>query len=109
MILILGCLFVVLLIAAPRIALGVLWLTTDLVSKAFDFILWPILGLIFVPFTTLLYVFLYNTGKGVEGWEWLIIALGVLVDLGFYGSGTLSNRDQISKLYGRSAESSTYT
>jgi hypothetical protein len=55
--------------------------------------MWPLLGLIFLPITTLLYVILWNTaGYGVDGWEWILVVLGVFADLASYGSSMYGRR-----------------
>jgi hypothetical protein len=56
--------------------------------------LWPILGLIFLPFTTLMYVLLWAPGIGIGplGWLWLLLA--VLIDLGGWGSTGYAHRDR---------------
>ncbi len=43
--------------------------------------LWPVLGIIFLPFTTLFYVFMWTPGIGLQGWDWLWIGLAVLMDI----------------------------
>jgi hypothetical protein len=41
---------------------------TPWVDRATGAFIWPLLGLIFLPLTTLLYVILWNTdGRGVDG------------------------------------------
>jgi len=70
----------------PRIALVAWWIFGDKVDAAFDTWLWPLLGLIFLPWTTLLFVIAWSPIGGVEGWEWLLVALGVALDLASYGS-----------------------
>lgn len=83
------CLLALIGAFAPRIALLLLWLFTPVVNVVFDrWIspqwLWPILGIIFLPFTTLMYV-LVAAGGPPSFWGWLIILLGLLIDLGAYG------------------------
>lgn len=65
-----------------RIALLVVWLTTPLVSRAFQggWIL-PLLGILLLPITTLTYVLVYYIVGGVSGWGWFWVALAVLLDL----------------------------
>ena len=41
---------------SPRLGVIVLWLFTDYINRAFDSWLWPLLGLIFLPWTTLMYI-----------------------------------------------------
>ena len=80
-----GCFVVALGAFFPRVALGLLWLFSDLVGKAFDNNwLLPLLGLIFLPFTTLTYVLLYWWLGPVTGFSWFIVALAFIVDIGSY-------------------------
>jgi hypothetical protein len=69
-----------------RIA-AIVWYFVDMArwNAAFSSILWPILGVIFVPWTTMAYV-LMSPG-GVQGLQWLVVALGLLIDIGSLGGG----------------------
>lgn len=67
----------------PRIALVLVWIFGERVEAAFDSWVWPLLGLIFLPWTTLFYVLVWSVG-GVSGWGWFVVAIGVLLDLGTY-------------------------
>jgi hypothetical protein len=83
-----GCIFVLIAVLSPRLAVLLMWIFTPWVDRAFGPIVWPILGIIFLPLTTLMYVILWNTnGRGVNGWEWILVALGVVGDLASYGGG----------------------
>ena len=44
------------------------------------------LGLIFLPFTTLMYVLLWVPGQGVTGTDWWWVALAALLDIGHWGA-----------------------
>lgn len=84
-----GCLLALL----ARIGVLVVWTQTSLVKTAFhDGWILPLLGLIFLPITTLSYVVVYAFGNGVNGAAWLWVLLGLLFDLGMHGSGVSSNR-----------------
>ncbi len=65
-----------------RIVLLVVWLATPFVSRAFQggWIL-PLLGILFLPITALVYVLVFTVYGGVTGWSWLWVALAVLIDL----------------------------
>lgn len=81
-----------------RIALLVAWLATSIVTRAFQGgWLLPLLGLIFLPVTTLAYVAVYTIGNGVTGWAWLWVVLGFLFDVGTHSSGASTNRRRIQK------------
>jgi len=90
-----ACLFALLVSFFPRIALLIVWLFTPLVHRSFDTFLVPLLGLIFLPFTTLLYTFVYIPGIGLTGWGWVWVILGVLLDMGMYGGSVSSNRNRV--------------
>ena len=80
------CLFLAAFGLGPRIALLLWWLFGDRVDAAFDSWLWPLLGLLVLPWTTLFYVLMWSVVGGVSGAEWLFVALGVVLDLASYGS-----------------------
>lgn len=90
-----GCLFSLLAIISPRLALLIVWLSTGMVNDAFDSFVLPFLGLIFLPFTTLFYVLVYDPVE-ISVWGWLFVIFGFLLDLGAYGGGGYTNRDRYS-------------
>ncbi len=82
-----GCLLFLLSFLTPRIVLVILWLSGYL-GRAYDTFIWPLLGFIFFPFTTLAYAFAYNQTAGAINGLWIaLIVLAVLFDLGTYGGG----------------------
>jgi hypothetical protein len=87
-----GCLLALLAAISPRIALILVWIFTNLVDRAFEGFLLPLLGLIFLPFTTLIYVLAYQPVIGVTGWGWFFVFIAVLLDLGSYGGGVFGRR-----------------
>jgi hypothetical protein len=79
------CLFAILGVCAPRVALALLWLFTDLVHAAFGGAwIWPLLGLIFLPLTTLMYVLIFGALGAAGPLAWIAVGLGFLVDLRGY-------------------------
>ncbi len=91
-----ACLFALGAAFFPRLALLFVWLFTPLVNRAFHFtFLLPLLGIIFLPFTTLMYVLVYNPAVGVVGWGWFWVILGFLLDISSYGSSAYTNRNRI--------------
>ena len=90
------CIFSVLLFLGPRAAIIVWWLLDTLRFRiTFDAVIWPILGTIFLPWTTLMYLIVYP--YGFDGWNWLWLALGLLFDLSSYGGGGYGNRKRLFK------------
>jgi hypothetical protein len=95
-----GCLFALAAAAAPRLALLFIWLFTPLVNRAFQSLfLLPLLGIIFLPFSTLMYVLFWVPPVGVTGWGWLWVGLGLLLDISTYANGAYSNRSRIAGGY----------
>jgi hypothetical protein len=83
----------------PRVALFLWWIFGDRVDVAFESWIWPLLGLIFLPWTTLAYLLVWSPVGGVSGGEWIVVALGFLVDVLSYSSRAAANRYQASRAY----------
>ena len=82
-----ACLGVLLALISPRLALFVIWLFSDLLSRAFDSWLVPLLGFFLLPWTTLAYAVMWSSSDRVHGFEWFIVVLAFFVDLGSYTQG----------------------
>ena len=91
------CLFAMFAGFFPRIATLLLWLARPaLFSPAFGGAwLWPLLGVIFLPFTTLMYVILWGPAGNLTGWDWMWLILAVFLDVSHYASAGYANRDRI--------------
>ena len=76
-----GCLIAMLAAFAPRLVIILGWLFSDRWDLVWDTWIWPLLGFIFLPYTTIMYVLVWNIATGVSGWDWLWIGLGVMLDL----------------------------
>jgi len=76
----------------PRVALFVWWAFGDKVDAAFDTWIWPLLGLIFLPWTTLAYVVAWGPVDAVSGAGWLLVALGFAADVATYSARSAKNR-----------------
>jgi hypothetical protein len=77
----LGCLAGLVIAFAPRVVLILAWIFSDRWPRVWggDFIL-PLLGIIFLPYTTVMYMLVWSP-LGVVGADWIWIALGFLLDL----------------------------
>ena len=76
----------------PRFALLLVWIFGDRVQLAFDSWIWPLLGLLVLPWTTLAYVVMWSAIGGVSGWEWIVVALGFAADIATYSARSASQR-----------------
>jgi hypothetical protein len=76
-----GCLLVIFALISPRLALFAIWLFSDLLSRAFESWVVPLLGFFFLPWTTLAYAVMWSSQNRVHGFEWFIVGLAFLLDL----------------------------
>jgi hypothetical protein len=96
--LLLGCLFIVSLSVAPRLVLLLAWLFSprwDIVWRS-QWLL-PLLGILFLPYTTILYLLTWSPA-GIQGWDWMWIILGVFMDIVHWGQVGM-NRKGIPRGY----------
>ena len=87
-----GCLAVVF----PRLALFFVWLFGgDYLVRAYESWVFPLLGFLFLPLTTLSFAFGMNSlgspGE-MEPLGWLLVGLSALVDLGLWRGGAEGTR-----------------
>jgi len=82
-----GCFLALLALISPRLVLVLLWLFGNLLDRAFDSWLVPFLGFFLLPWTTLAYAAMWSSADRVSGFEWFIVVLAFLVDLGSYAQG----------------------
>ena len=94
------CIFTVLLGLGPRFAIIVWWLLqADRFSAAFNSFIWPVLGVILLPWTTLMYLVVWSPETGISGIQWFFIGAAVLVDIVLHGGGGFANRKRLSRTY----------
>ena len=87
------CLVVIILLGFPRLALLLIWLLSDYARTAFETVVWPVLGFLFFPYTTLCYMWAANaTGHRISGGWVFLIVLGVFCDLAASGSAKRKRR-----------------
>ena len=86
------CLAVLLALISPRLALVFVAIFSDILSRAFDSWVLPLIGFFILPWTTLAYGIMWDIGTHkVTGFEWFVVVLAFLADLGSYG-GTARGR-----------------
>jgi hypothetical protein len=87
-----GCLA----LSAPRFAIVLVVLFSDYIGRAYQTGLWPFIGFLFMPLTTLAYAWAINTHESVEGVYLVVVVIAVLMDLGIVG-GSASQRRRAKK------------
>jgi hypothetical protein len=87
------CLLAVGSFIGPRVALILAWLFTSEVDQAYANFWVPFVGLILLPWTTLMYALAYAPVIGVTGfWGPVLVVLGLVADLSSYGAGSRARR-----------------
>jgi hypothetical protein len=77
-----GCLIGLAIAFAPRIMLILAWLFGSRWDEVWQGNwLMPLLGIIFLPYTTVMYLLVWNSVTGISGWDWIWIILGVVLDI----------------------------
>jgi len=95
------CVFTTMVLLGPRLAILVWGLVQPARwDAAFSTFLWPLLGFLLFPWTTLMYVAV--APLGVTGFDWMWLAFGAVADIASYTGGAYGNRDRI-RSYGPTA------
>ena len=104
------CLTTIISGVVSRIAILIWWLADQpLFTTAFKpFVLpgnitfpawlWTLAGAIFLPWTTLAYIFLFP--GGIVGFEWIVLGIALVIDLAGHG-GTYRHRSRVSGMFNR--------
>jgi hypothetical protein len=83
-----------------RIMLLMAWIARPaLMDAAFGSFIIPCLGFMFLPFTTLMYVFLIQGVGTIQGLDWLWLILAVVLDLASVAGAGAANRNRIPAGY----------
>jgi hypothetical protein len=78
----------------PRLVLVLAWLFSNRWQVVWQGgWLMPLLGIIFLPYTTIMYMLSWSP-TGIQGWDWLWIGLGVLLDIMKWGQ-VAANRKSV--------------
>ena len=91
------CILFILVLIGPRAAIIVWWLfNPSYFNLIFSTIFWPLLGLLLLPWTTLMYLII--SPFGLPSFQfWLLMGIGVLIDIMSYSGGGWGNRKRFLK------------
>jgi hypothetical protein len=89
---VIGCLA----LSAPRFAILLVVFFSNYIGRAYETVLWPFIGFLLMPLTTLAYAWAINTRGSVEGFHLVVVVIAVLIDLGLVG-GSASRRYRAEK------------
>lgn len=82
------CLIGCLALSMPRLAIVFVVIFSDFIGRAYDTVLWPLLGFVFMPLTTLVYAWAINSRGSVDGIHLVVLVVAVLMDLGVIGGSS---------------------
>lgn len=83
-----GCLA----LSMPRLAIVLVVIFSDYIGRACDTLVWPLLGFVFMPMTTLAYAWAINSRGSVDGLHLAVVVLAALMDLGVIGGSSRARR-----------------
>jgi hypothetical protein len=88
-----GCLFALVAVLSPRLAIFLLWAFTTYVNLAFHGgWFFPLVGLLFAPWTTLMYVLVYAPVGPIHVAGWLLVVIGVFLDINSWAHAAANRR-----------------
>lgn len=66
----------------PRAAILAFWIFSDLLGRAYDGWVVPVLGFLVAPYTTIAYAVMWSVSSDVvAGWEWIVVGAAAIVDV----------------------------
>ena len=86
------CLVGCLALVTPRFAIVLVVFFSDYIGRAYETALWPFIGFLFMPLTTLAYAWAINSRGSVEGLQLVVVVVAVLFDLGLVGGSAAKRR-----------------
>jgi len=90
-----GCIVAFAALLSPRFAIFLVWLfDRDRMSGAFDSFWIPVLGFLFLPWTTLAWAACYAPVRGVTGFGWFVVIFAFFADLTTYAGGHRARQAQ---------------
>jgi len=72
----------------PRLFIIGFWIFSDWLRDAFSSWVIPAVGFVIAPWTTVGYAFMWSISSNeVSGWEWIVVAVCVILDVATYVGG----------------------
>jgi hypothetical protein len=88
------CLLLIVVLAFPRVMLAVLFFFSQYLERAYHGLLLPLLGFLFLPLTTLVYAWIVNNHRPLDGTNLLILIIAAVIDAGGLGGGEWHRRSR---------------
>jgi len=81
----------------PRFAIILLVIFSDYIGRAYQTAVWPFIGFLIMPLTTLAYAWAINSRGSVAGIHLVALVIAVLLDLGLVGGSASRRRRSTEK------------
>ncbi len=88
-----SCLLALFALITPRVVIVLLVIFSDYIGEAYDGVILPFLGFLFLPLTTLAYAYAQHNG-GLEGLPLVLFVIALLLDLGIIGGANKQRQAQ---------------
>ena len=89
-----GCVLASFAMLSPRLAVFFVWVFTDRMGIAFEHFWMGLVGFLFLPWTTLAWAVCYAPVRGVTGFGWFFVILGLVVDLSTHVGSAQARREK---------------
>ncbi len=89
-----GCVIALLAMIGPRVAIFFTWAFTNRMTVAFGSFWVGLAGFILLPWTTLAWALCYAPIRGVSGFGWFFVILGLVVDLSTHVGAAQARREK---------------
>jgi len=86
------CIALLIVLAFPRLVLVLMFFLSNYLQRAYENLLIPLLGFLFLPLTTIVYAWLVNNHYPIAGANLLILIVAAVIDAGGLGGGAWHRR-----------------
>ena len=91
------CLLALFALITPRVILVCVWIFSHYLGRAYQTVIWPVLGFVFMPLTTLAYAYAINRNGAVTGGYFVLTLIAAMIDLGLIGGSARGRRGRRSR------------
>jgi hypothetical protein len=91
------CLFLSMVFIGPRFAFILVWIFGTKVQLVYSSWIWPLLGVLFFPWTSLMYILVWGPVNHVSGAGWIAVGFGVFLDVATWSGRLAQSRYEAAR------------